>query len=473
MNLRDQLLEAAKPYLKEGLDSSKEIIANNSTSFDEMGMASANPGEFAPEEITDQENLVNVAKMSNDNDFNQEASAEVSVSVIGAEIPDATDALEDLINLGAEGCDHEECEQHEHHHSFGEMIESILREKDKGLFENFNEATLEDAAIAEAIVDDWPDFVPARPGIGKWALALMSRLKANMQAIKSGEIEVPENIKENWPKYVEAYKNYSISNTGDPIFMTVVRKSANELSQDNPDMAAQLIVQPTEEMCAKVSDRLNGLLNGKLEFTFEPGQSLVQTEDKAAKNYLARKNFDKAFLAEKEGKAGGAFSVIKDFSEYLNSNAPAANPLGLSDEDVALLKQYNIKPDHPKAQAFLNLFKTNSEEPAAAPAPKKGRSRAREALESVLAESDYAGNLSYNPDKRLNASDVLNAAKNAVKPELAAALSVVKNVDANQEPSYAIQNIDEKDLPDTLEIDTNTDTKVVLKKDGNSYKIDK
>ena len=96
-----------------------------------------------------------------------------------------------------------------------------------------------------------------------------------------------------------------------------------------------------------------------------------------------------------------------------------------------------------------------------------------QALESVLAESDYAGNLSYNPDKRLNASDILNAVKNAVKPELAPALSVVKNVDANEEPSYAIQNIDEKELPEKLEIDTNTDKKVVLKKDGNTYKFDK
>ena len=52
-------------------------------------------------------------------------------------------------------------------------------------------------------------------------------------------------------------------------------------------------------------------------------------------------------------------------------------------------------------------------------------------------------------------------------------MSVVKNVDANEEPSYAIQNIDEKELPEKLEIDTNTDKKVVLKKDGNSYKFDK
>ena len=237
MSLKDQLFEAAKPFLKEGIESSKEIIANNSTSFDEMGMANSNPGEFAPEEITDQENLVNTAKMSNDTDFSNKAENDSDVEV-SAEI-EVIKPLEDLVNLGngeMHNCDDEkhcDCEHHHHHHDH----------------------------------------------------------------------DLEDHIKFH-----------------------------------------------------KIADMLESARD-----------------------------------------------------EYLKS----------------------------------------------------------------LKESDYAGNLSYNPDKRLNASDILNAVKNAVDPELAAKLSVVKNVDANEEPSYAIQNIDEKDLPATLEIDTNTDKKVVLKKDGNSYKFDK
>ena len=230
MSLKDQLFEAAKPFLKEGVESSKEIIATNSTSFDEMGMANSNPGEFAPEEITDQENLVNTAKMSNDTDFSNKVDDGDNVE-ISAEI-EIVKPLEDLVNLGngeMHSCEDPEC-QHE---------------------------------------DECPE-------------------------------------------------------------------------------------------------------------------------------------------------CHGKFHKIADMLESAKA----------------------------------------------------------ECLKS-LKESDYAGNLSYNPDKRLNCSDVLNAVKNAVKPELAAALSIVKNVDGNEEPSYAIQNIDEKDLPATLEIDTNTDKKVVLKKDGNSYKFDK
>ena len=227
MSLKEQLLQAAKPFL-EGVESSKEIIAQNSTSFDEMGMANSNPGEFAPEEITDQNNLVNTAKMSNDTDFsNKENNNDVEIS---AEI-EIIKPLEDLVNLG------------------------------------------------------------------------------------NGEMHSCED--------------------------------------------------PECEKCDREHNRMK-------------------------------------------------FHKIADMLESAK-------------------------------QQCLNALK----------------------------ESDYAGNLAYNPDKRLNCSDVLNAVKNAVKPELAAKLSIVKNVDANEEPSYAIQNIEEKDLPEKLEIDTNTDKKVVLKKDGNSYKFDK
>lgn len=229
MNLKEQLFEAVKPFLvKEGIESSKEIIANNSTSFDDMGMAHTNPGEFASEEITDQENLVNTAKMSNDNDFNKDETVDAEVTVVSImdkEMPETHDDLGDVVNLGN----------------------------------------------------------------GK-------------------EMDYPDEEHEHYMKF------------------------------------------------HKIADM------------FE-----------SAKN------------------------------EYLQH----------------------------------------------------------------LKESDYAGNLAYNPDKRLNPSDILNAVKNAVKPELAPALSVNKEVDANEEPSYVILNIDEKELPEKIEIDTNTDKKVVLKRDGKAYKFDK
>ena len=49
-----------------------------------MGMANSKPGEFSQEEITDPENLINVSKMANDNDFNAEAEeSETVVSILG------------------------------------------------------------------------------------------------------------------------------------------------------------------------------------------------------------------------------------------------------------------------------------------------------------------------------------------------------------------------------------------------------
>ena len=477
MSLKEELFNAAKPFLKEGLDSSKEIIAANSTSFDEMGMANSKPGEFSPEEITDLENLVNVSKMSNDTDFSgkDDQESETVVSILGIE--DTPMELADLVNLGTgSSCDCEddmcskECHP-QHQHALANVIESILRKKDKVFLESLFEDTEE---LEEAPVDDWPGFVPAQPGIGKWATALMSRIRANAAAIKDGRIQVPENIKQNWQKYVDAYKQYNISNLGSPKYNTVLRAVAAKSA--NPDM----INNPTEEDCIALSNALNAVLKKEgenaIQFDFEPGSPLNNTIDKSSKNYQNRSMFVKAYAdANASGDIKrGSYSVLNTFDTPAETPVEEPTASVFSDEDAALLQANGIALDNPQAEQILALLKKmqSMNTPAAKPVTKR-KSKLAQALESVLAESDYAGNLSYNPDKRLNASDILNAVKNAVKPELAPALSVVKNVDANEEPSYAIQNIDEKELPEKLEIDTNTDKKVVLKKDGNSYKFDK
>lgn len=474
MSLKEELLNAAKPFLmKEGLESSKEIIATNSTSFDEMGMANSKPGEFSQEEITDPENLINVSKMSNDNDFNADAEeSETVVSILGTDDSVSLKDLGDLINLGTGAsceCDDPQCTNCEEP-KISNIIESILRKKDRIFLENLDEAELE-----EGMVDDWPGFVPAQPGMGKWANALMSRVRNNMSAIRDGRIQVPQNIKDNWQKYVDAYKQYNISNIGSPVFMRILRAAAAKSS--NPEF----IDNPTPEDCAMFGAALNAALKDKggadIDFDFEPGMSLAQTLDKSAKNYQVRAAFQKAYtdaLDNGENVRGGHYSTIRDFGGSMTPATAAETPVeepAMAPEDVELLKANGIDPSNPEAEKILTILRKLNPAPAAKKSTKKGK--LAQALESVLAESDYAGNLSYNPDKRLNASDILNAVKNAVKPELAAALSVVKNVDANEEPSYAIQNIDEKELPEKLEIDTNTDKKVVLKKDGNSYKFDK
>jgi len=527
MTFRDQLFEAAKPFLmKEGIESSKEIIANNSTSFDEMGMANANPGEFAPEEITDQENLVNTAKMANDNDFNSEApEAEVTVvSILGDDAAtNAGQALEDLVRLGGEECP--ECED-EPEHNIGDIIESILRKKDKALLESLGEArevhwtkdqlvhrinyVMNDPSLTsseknyvistilkvaedlgmdlsdefpelcgvressldeenlEEIVNYWPGFTDDKPDKGKYATHLASRLRNSINDITSGKTAIPDDVRKNFADkdLVADWKQYNNSNRGDPEYRKAVIAAAVELAPGNEEAQKELIHNPSEEMCANVAARLNKKLgNAAIEFNLVPGEDLL---DKFSQNYQAgRRAFTNAFLNSFDGR--WQQDVLGKFHNFLNGNTNAPAPVeepaapAMSKRDAALLQKAGISLDNPEAEKILAILKGGFKAPA-------GR---KKAMESVLAESDYAGNLSYNPDKRLNASDVLNAVKNAVKPELAPALSIVKNVDANEEPSYAIQNIDEKDLPATLEIDTNTDEKVVLKKDGNSYKFDK
>lgn len=107
MSLQEQLINAALSVLSEGKDSSKEMIANNIVaSFDEMGMAKANPGEFSPEEITDKANLTNTAEMSNDTNFEGKVDGQndMASGIIDA-MNDLTNDMVD-ISVGNEQCDH-------------------------------------------------------------------------------------------------------------------------------------------------------------------------------------------------------------------------------------------------------------------------------------------------------------------------------------------------------------------------------
>ncbi len=458
MSLKEQLIAAAKPFLKESLDSSKEIIATNSTSFDELGMNTNNPGEFAPEEITNRENLVNVAKISNDNDFKPDDGNEDSITMVSIS-KEINPTLPEIVNLGNEvAAVDSECKPLRH------MIADILRNKDSRILESLNEETDLDemATFYNGVIPDNKkvvDGIVKNGGPSKAANSLMAWLSqrgetgSHMDDILAGKHIVPDEVKAKWPEALNLYKQYAISNIGSPKYTNTIRKLALDAVGNNPDEATKLINAPTEEFCQKVSEALNNMLRNKIDLSFTPGENLLQVRDKFAQNYKMRKAFENAYTMEKDSK------TAKDLENWLNTPAEPVevpNPFNLSDEDIALLKNYNIASDDPKAKAFLKVLKPKAK-----------------AKESVLAESDYAGNLSYNPDKRLNASDILNAVKNAVKKELAPALSVNKDVDENEEPSYIILNIDEKDLPEKIEIDTNTDKNVVLKKHGRAYKFDK
>lgn len=111
MSLREQLKEAAIKALSEAENSSKEILAQNIiNSFDDMGMANTNPGEFSQEEITDKENLTNVSAMSNDTDFEGKETNN-SESGIEQAIDAANDLMHDVVDISAE----KECpECHDH-----------------------------------------------------------------------------------------------------------------------------------------------------------------------------------------------------------------------------------------------------------------------------------------------------------------------------------------------------------------------
>lgn len=78
---------------------------------------------------------------------------------------------------------------------------------------------------------------------------------------------------------------------------------------------------------------------------------------------------------------------------------------------------------------------------------------------------DYAGPLSYVPDTRINIADVLKALKNKIG-EGSEAVHVDEDFDPEGNKVWCVSQIDEKLLPDTLEV-----VNVTLKKDGTKYKV--
>ena len=115
--LRQRFVEAAKRALNECGDSSKEMIANNIASFEEMGMNDALPGQFSPEEITDKANLENTAKMSNDTDFNGD-ECNNPLEDIKKAMEDMTSGLIDISVSEDEPktFEHPHEDEEEHHH---------------------------------------------------------------------------------------------------------------------------------------------------------------------------------------------------------------------------------------------------------------------------------------------------------------------------------------------------------------------
>ena len=101
MKLRERLINIANEVLTEGVESSKDIISDNSIpgGFDDMGMSNVNPGEFAQEEITDHQNLENTASMSNDTDF--EGKATNTIANPGNLVDKVQDMMSDLVDISA------------------------------------------------------------------------------------------------------------------------------------------------------------------------------------------------------------------------------------------------------------------------------------------------------------------------------------------------------------------------------------
>lgn len=102
--LKERLTTIFVNELKEGHENSKEMIASNSTSFDEMGMAHTAPGEFSQEEITDHSNLENTGSMANDTEFSgkEDSGCKHCAMIATATIDNVDDVDDEMDDLASD-----------------------------------------------------------------------------------------------------------------------------------------------------------------------------------------------------------------------------------------------------------------------------------------------------------------------------------------------------------------------------------
>lgn len=191
--LRQRFVEAAKRALNECGDNSKEMIANNIASFEEMGMNDALPGQFSPEEITDKANLENTAKMSNDTNFNSDECSNPLEDIKKA-MEDMTSGLIDISVSEDEPKPfehpHEDEEEHHHHEHHDEekrnpFAESALLQelkkqlKESNLLESDYAAPLRYVPDTRINTSDVLNALKAKIGEGSEAIHVDSTVANN------------------------------------------------------------------------------------------------------------------------------------------------------------------------------------------------------------------------------------------------------------------------------------------------------
>lgn len=173
MNMKERL----QSVFSEAVESTKEMIDKNGTTFDDMAMASNAPGAFSDAEITDAQNLSNDANMSrSDNDPEstcgcEENPLEKATTEITKEIDNLVNISEpntkptasvEIIKTTGEESEEKEDEHHDHHeHKTEELLKHLFGESKfaKMVERHLNHKTCEEF-LKESFYAGPLDFVP-------------------------------------------------------------------------------------------------------------------------------------------------------------------------------------------------------------------------------------------------------------------------------------------------------------------------
>ena len=179
MNIKKRLTSVFSTEFKEGVESTKDMIDSNGTTFDDMAMASNAPGAFSDSEITDAGNLSNEANMSrSDNDpastcaceenplekatteITKEIDNLVNISKPEEEAPVSVEVTKVAGDAKEEPKEDEE-KEHEHEHKHEELLKHLFGESKfaEMVEKHLNNKTCEEF-LKESFYAGPLDFVP-------------------------------------------------------------------------------------------------------------------------------------------------------------------------------------------------------------------------------------------------------------------------------------------------------------------------
>ena len=220
-------------------------------------------------------------------------------------------------------------------------------------------------------------------------------------------------------------------------------------------------------------DRLLNVVKESVESTYDMISANSVDPNQMGMATSAPGEFSEDEITDKQNLVNqGSMSNDNDYNkdncdcELVTATIEIAGPENAEEDDLLNISEPTGAPEveEPEEENVLQMTKRSN-------LFNFGESRFAKIVQRALTESEYGAPLSYVPDTRINASDVLRELKAKLKDdEDKAKVSINKNVDAedNKTTIYTVNQVEHSKLPKEITVEN-----VVLKLDSklNNYTV--